>query len=159
MLYQIYKILPIKIRWTISYFYADKFLIGVLAFVRKDNQLLFLKLRYQYHWGLPGGFLKKGENIHTAIQREIREETGLEVKINKIIDVRNGAKRPILDIVIECEVVGGEIIITDKEVERAEFFDLDKIPDDILKVQEQLVEDYKNNYYSYIRNDSYFVEK
>jgi ADP-ribose pyrophosphatase YjhB (NUDIX family) len=143
MLYQIYKILPIKIRWLISYIYADKFLIGVLAFVQKNNQLLLLKLRYQYHWGLPGGFLKKGENIHSAIQREIREETGLEVKINKILDVRNGTKRPILDIVIECEVTGGEIKITDQEVERAEFFDLDKLPDDILSVQEPLVREYK----------------
>ena len=145
MFYKIYKILPKKIRWIISYFYADKFLIGIVAFVRKNGQLLLLKHVYQYPLALPGGFLKKGEYINKAIQREIKEETGLDVKVNKVLEVKNGAKRPILDIVVDCEVIGGEIKLDKKEVEAAQFYNVDELPlDDILYIHLDYVNKYKN---------------
>jgi len=46
-------------------------------------------LHAEYPWGLPGGWIGRGENPAQAVEREFREETGLHVR----------ALRPLL---IEC---------------------------------------------------------
>ena len=135
--------MPVKIRWLISYFYAPKFLIGVIAFIHKDGQLLLLKNKYQYDWSLPGGFIKKGEDIHSAIKREIKEEVGLIVVVKRVLDIKNSAKKSILDIILDCEIVGGSLKIDEKEVEQAKFYNPDSIPDLISYEQEDYVKQYK----------------
>lgn len=132
LLLKIYKILPIKIRFLISYILSDKYVIGVIAFVVKDKKLLLLKHTYQYSWGLPGGWLKKGEDFSESIAREIKEETGLKVKIVQIFEVRNVIKRPVVDIAIACKVIEGDLTVDGVEVEEAKFFPLDELPEKIL---------------------------
>jgi ADP-ribose pyrophosphatase YjhB (NUDIX family) len=61
--YKIYKLLPVRVRWWISYLLAAKFLVGFVAIIISDNKLLLVKQSYQYHFGLPGGFLKTAENL------------------------------------------------------------------------------------------------
>jgi 8-oxo-dGTP diphosphatase len=38
-------------------------------------------------WSLPGGAVEAGETLETAIQREIAEETGLDVQVGSVVDV------------------------------------------------------------------------
>jgi ADP-ribose pyrophosphatase YjhB (NUDIX family) len=41
--------------------------------------------------GLPHGYANKGERHEDTIAREVREETGLTVKVGRLLKVRSGA--------------------------------------------------------------------
>lgn len=59
-------------------------------------------------WHIPGGHLEKGEKIEEAVKREIKEETGLEVDIHRVVDVMSfkweeGDSRNSVQIYYHCE--------------------------------------------------------
>lgn len=45
----------------------------------KDNQILLLKKPRRGWWAIPGGKMEPTENIKEAVQREYKEETGLQI--------------------------------------------------------------------------------
>jgi len=77
------------------------------------NHIVLIKRKYppyQGHYALPGGFIDKGETPESAIVREIKEETNLEVKIMERIGHYDEPSRdPRGDVhstAFLCEVVG-----------------------------------------------------
>src|SRR3990167_9298236 len=69
------------------------------------------------HWEFPGGDIEFGENAEDAVVREAKEETGLEVKIVRLLpkvfqnmwDMANGDKFHTILISYECKVIGGKL--------------------------------------------------
>jgi len=62
---------------------------------RDDGKILALKRTAEapsrpLHWDLPGGELDYGENVKNGIIREVKEETGLEIKDIELVDVISG---------------------------------------------------------------------
>lgn len=55
--------------------------------VREDGSILLVKPWYRRGWGLPGGFMKQGEQAVDALRREIFEETGLEIEAGSAHEV------------------------------------------------------------------------
>lgn len=55
----------------------------VAAIIRKDNQILLHHTIKNNHITLPGGRVQEGENTLEALQREIKEEMGEEIKLIK----------------------------------------------------------------------------
>lgn len=63
---------------TILQLLCGKITLGVRAIVlNSQHQVLLVKHTYQPHWYLPGGGVKKGETVITAVVRELREEVGI----------------------------------------------------------------------------------
>jgi ADP-ribose pyrophosphatase YjhB (NUDIX family) len=60
--------------------------IGVFALILNNkNQILLLKRHSKNYWERPGGKIEYGEDIFSALKREVLEETGVHIKtINRL---------------------------------------------------------------------------
>jgi len=62
----------------------------------KDNFLVLIKRKkdpYKDSWALPGGFVEYGETVESAVIREVKEETGLDVDLKTIVGVYSDPDR------------------------------------------------------------------
>jgi 8-oxo-dGTP pyrophosphatase MutT (NUDIX family) len=53
--------------------------------ILSGEQVLLLRYQGDTQWTMPGGAVEKGERIETALRREIKEETGIEVHIDEFL--------------------------------------------------------------------------
>ncbi|MEJ7711351.1 MAG: NUDIX hydrolase [Pyrinomonadaceae bacterium] len=75
--------MPLNVRRFVVRSTQPRFRVTVGAVVvDAENRILLLRhvLRQGRGWGIPGGFLEKGEHPGEAMRRELREETGVEIK-------------------------------------------------------------------------------
>lgn len=78
-------------------------------------------------WVFPGGYVDRGEQVHAAAVREAREETGLEVRLEQLVNVYSYEGRTPIIIVYSATLVGGCLACDDEGLEAA-FFAPDAIP-------------------------------
>jgi 8-oxo-dGTP pyrophosphatase MutT (NUDIX family) len=92
---------------------------NILLHRRSDNDL----------WALPGGAMEIGESIAETAIREVKEETGFDVKPQYIIGIytdprhvlafSNGEVRQEFSLCFACSLVGGTIGVSDESFEVA----------------------------------------
>jgi ADP-ribose pyrophosphatase YjhB (NUDIX family) len=82
-------------------------------------------------WVFPGGYVDRGEEITLAAVREAREEAGLDVRLDHLINIYSYAGRAPVIIVYAATMVSGDMAVDDEGLEIREF-GLEDIPWDDL---------------------------
>lgn len=147
ILLQIWRILPEWLQAVLSRLIRPLFIVGVSAVIFDDQQRIFLgKSTYQrFHpWGILGGGLEHGEDSEEAVIREVWEETGLTIKVEKLLLIKSFTPDKFI-LYYLCTIQDGTFQPSD-EVSEAGFFSLNNLPDirprdlDVLKLIFEMME-------------------
>ena len=108
--------------------------ITVDAVILKENKIVLIKRKnapFKEYYALPGGFVDYGEKVEDAVIREVKEETGLKTKIEKLVGVYSAPDRDprghTITIVYKLNITGGELRSGD-DAKEIGLFDLNKLP-------------------------------
>ncbi len=103
-------------------------------------------------WSLPGGPPDFGESFADAMIREANEETGYQIKINRLIGVYSNADFWIFDYpdgnrahafaaAFECAVTGGKLKANMKDSLAVKWFPVADLPDNIMPMHPKVIDD------------------
>ncbi|MDO5296361.1 MAG: NUDIX hydrolase [bacterium] len=113
--------------------------IRAAALIRRGNSVLMIEhgKNERRYWLLPGGGVEFGETVAGALEREMLEETNLQVKVGDLaftsetIDPRG--QRHVLHMVFWSEIVGGELHVGQEErLKSVRYVDIDELPNMVL---------------------------
>jgi mutator protein MutT len=104
--------------------YPKRPVLGVGALIFNRDKILLVERGREPlkgYWSLPGGVLETGETLEQGVIREVREETGLEVKPLKVLeiferiirDAQGAAEYHYVVIDYICRVTGGTLQAAD----------------------------------------------
>jgi 8-oxo-dGTP diphosphatase len=116
-----------------------------------DGQIVLIRRSDNGRWALPGGMVDWGEDVKSAVRRELMEETGLElVKVRRLVGVYSSPERDprihSICIVVEAEVQGEMQIHDALEVMEVQAFSPSSLPLDSQMSHDhtQQLQDYLN---------------
>lgn len=125
---------------------------GSLACITNDKGEILLQKRSgtEEVWGLPGGILEIGDSAEEATIREVKEETGLDVKVDYMVgfyskyfcSYANGDNAQVVCSCFKCTIVGGDIVIDNKETFDLRFFSKENIPELFIQQHTDMVNDF-----------------
>jgi mutator protein MutT len=111
--------------------------VGVGGVVVRDGKVLLVrrgKEPLKGRWVIPGGTVELGETLEEAVTREVREETGIEVRAREIVLVFDRIERAGADVAYHyvivdyvCDDLGGALCAGSDAVDAA-FASLDELP-------------------------------
>jgi ADP-ribose pyrophosphatase YjhB (NUDIX family) len=139
LLGKFWKVLPPNSRRWLTRRFQANFTASSAALITNENgEVLLLNhvLRPRSGWGMPGGFLNKGEQPEAALRREIREETGLELADIRLARIRTMQRH--LEIIFVARGVG-EASVQSREITELAWFNIDAMPPDMSLDQQFLI--------------------
>ena len=104
-------------------FYIDpKIAVGTI--IRTASERLVLVRRAiepgYGKWVFPGGYVDRGETLTSAATREAREECGLDVRLDSLVNIYSYPGRAPVIVVYAATAIGGTLCIDDECLEAAE---------------------------------------
>ncbi|MFI7126020.1 NUDIX domain-containing protein [Nonomuraea sp. NPDC050153] len=143
LLTRVWRLIRGPLQWRLLWLWHAKFMVGVTGIVR-DSEGRVLLLRHRMwppdrQWGCPTGYANKSETFEDTIIREVREETGLHVKVGRLLHLKSGYKLRV-EAAYEAELAGGTLTIASVEILEAKWFSPHHLPDGIQESHRLLIE-------------------
>jgi 8-oxo-dGTP diphosphatase len=114
-------------------------LVASVVIVEDDQVLLQRSERSGIVWGLPGGVVEDDESVAHAAVREAKEETGLEVQLERLIGVYSRGD-DVHIVVFAGRAVGGRLQADADEVLEVPYFDPEDLPDSLVPAMRLQIE-------------------
>ncbi len=115
-----------------------------------DGKLLLIKRGrdpFKGQYALPGGFVEIGERVEEAVEREAKEETGLDTEVRDLIGVYSAPDRDprghTVSVVFYLKVIGGQMKAGDDACDIG-LFDLNALPE-LAFDHSKIIDDYIKN--------------
>ena len=94
--------------------------------VRDDGRILVIQRRDNQQWEPPGGVLELNETFEHGVRREVREETGVDVEVERLTGVYKNMRRNVVALVFRCRPLGAGLQTTPEAV-RVDWLTVDEI--------------------------------
>lgn len=121
------------------------FKIGAFAVILdKDKRVLLCHRRDQDLWNLPGGGLNESESPWEGAIRETKEETGLDVVIERLSGVYFKPQKNEVVFCFLAKIIGGQLQQTD-EADEIKYFSFQELPQNMSQKQIERIKDVLEN--------------
>ena len=117
--------------------------LAVNVAVIHENKILLTQRDDFETWILPSGGVEDGESIAQAAIRETKEETGLDVELERLVGVysRLSNMSPVHAVLFTAKPIGGEIKCQEGETIAVEWFAFNEIPSPLSAGHKRRIED------------------
>ncbi len=113
--------------------------VDAIVFGYQNNQLFVLLIQQKFgtetsYWALPGGLVQNNESLHDAVNRELKEETNVEVNYLEQLftfgdNVNRDPRNRVISVAYFALVDSSKLEIkADSDAEKVQWFSVDKIP-------------------------------
>jgi 8-oxo-dGTP diphosphatase len=137
----IWRRVPKKLKRATMRLTHARFAVTAGAIITDANgRVLLLKHRFRpgTGWGMPGGFIEKGEQPEEALRRELREEVGLELGKVKLFTTRAFKTPHQIEIVFQAQARGPTNQLN-YEIQKAAWFSPGELPKELPQDQVELI--------------------
>ncbi|MBI5652849.1 MAG: NUDIX hydrolase [Chloroflexi bacterium] len=104
--------------------------VGLIVATQDDKVLLVHRVNPPLggYWAPPTGYIEMDESIEEGTARETKEETGLDVAVDKLLGLYSRANVGVMIAAFAGRIIGGAIAFDKKEVDAVQFFARDELP-------------------------------
>jgi ADP-ribose pyrophosphatase YjhB (NUDIX family) len=133
LLLQVWRRVPrLGRRWIVR-IGAPSYTVGAACVIeRDDGAVLLVRLAYREGWGLPGGLIKRHEEVADCARREVQEEVGLDVDLLSEPAVVVDSRPQRIDVVYRARPAAGvdpaSATPRSAEIREVRWFPADELP-------------------------------
>lgn len=130
--------------------------------VKKDNKILMVQEsneKYYGQWNFPAGHVDEGENIMEGAIREVKEETGCDVKLTGLLPIKTVYQNDIPTLIVEftAEIINENIKFDKNEILDVKWIDIEDIKN-MDKNTLRALDTNKATFESFINNEIYSLD-
>ena len=119
--------------------------VAVAVVATDDGKILMVKRAIDPmmgRWSLPAGYVDRGEVVEEAAAREVREETGVEVRLDSLLGVYSSPGAPVILIVYAATITAGVASPGDEALDVG-LFGVEELPEMPFPHDDEIMRDWR----------------